>query len=78
LLKFLGKNQDENIAPQNPIGGPIFTGKSWIEDDTICDQYEMLFDGIKVCADTPTYLTETFLKKDLRLKDPHTTYGMLV
>ena len=26
-------------------------GKSWIEGDTVCNQYESLFDGLKYCSD---------------------------
>ena len=26
-------------------------GKSWIEGDTVCNQYESLFDGLKYCSE---------------------------
>ena len=29
----------------------IHQGKSWIEGDTVCGQYESLFDGLKHCSD---------------------------
>ena len=29
----------------------IHQGKSWIEGDTVCNQYESLFDGLKFCSD---------------------------
>jgi len=29
----------------------IHKGKSWIEGDTVCSQYESLYDGLKACSD---------------------------
>ena len=29
----------------------VYKGKSWIEDDSICDQFEESYDGLKFCGD---------------------------
>jgi hypothetical protein len=31
--------------------GKVYKGKSWIEGDAICRQYETRYDGFKDCAD---------------------------
>jgi len=52
----------------------IYEGKSWIEGDTVCSQYELLYDGLKHCSevykipegDNLTY-SEYFLLNDFYL-----------
>jgi len=45
------RSENGNLESPNPSGGFPLKGKSWIEADAICDQYDLLFDGIKYCAD---------------------------
>jgi len=46
-----GRDKDGNLETPNPYGGEPLRGKSWIEADELCDQYDMLFDGTKYCMD---------------------------
>ncbi|MCP3901715.1 MAG: hypothetical protein GY707_18555 [Desulfobacteraceae bacterium] len=45
-------NKDGKTEYANPIlGNRTFKGKSWVKGDTVCRQYESLYDGIKDCAE---------------------------
>jgi hypothetical protein len=46
----LTTNKDGESEYDNKFYGN-HKGKSWIEGDTVCNQYESLFDGLKYCSE---------------------------
>jgi hypothetical protein len=46
----LAINKDGKTEYANKFFG-VHQGKSWIEGDTVCNQYESLYDGLKYCSE---------------------------
>jgi tetratricopeptide (TPR) repeat protein len=46
---FISRNKDGEATYQGMRGTGSDSGKSWIEDDMLCDQWEKRYEGQKIC-----------------------------
>jgi tetratricopeptide (TPR) repeat protein len=46
---FISRNKDGEATYQGTRGSGSDSGKSWIEDDMLCDQWEKRYEGQKIC-----------------------------
>jgi tetratricopeptide (TPR) repeat protein len=46
---FISRNKDGEANYQEMMGKGSDSGKSWIEDDMLCDQWENRYEGQKIC-----------------------------
>ena len=44
-------SNDEGEFEFTYYDGSIYKGKSWVDGDTLCYQFESIYDGIKYCAE---------------------------
>jgi len=53
VLDYFGTHyrSKDGVIKSPQADGSVFMGKSWIENDMLCDQYEKFLDGFKNCSD---------------------------
>ena len=50
-FKYSSSRSDEGEFEYTHFSGKTHKGKSWVDGDTLCYQFESLWDGIKYCAE---------------------------
>lgn len=45
------RSAEGDLEYEFPVGSTAHKGKTWIEGDSVCNQYEDLYDGLKHCSD---------------------------